>query len=325
MVGYIKMIDKIKIKQYCLIKEEKMGIPSFEYFMLPILQKIEDGKEYYFRDIMEKIIRDTKLTEEERKKLLPSGSTLLVNSRIGWARTYLIKAGLIGKTKKGYLIISKTGSELLKTNPKEINLKILNQYEDFKNWRSKSIDNIENVKTESINKDITPDELIENELQIIKKQLEEELLEQLKQVNPERFENIVIDLLVKMGYGGSKREAARVVGKAGDGGIDGIIKEDKFGLDVIYVQAKRWENQVGRPEIQKFAGALLGQKAKKGIFITTSTFSGEAVKYVENLDTKIVLIDGYYLTELMVEFNLGVSKLKVYEIKKIDNDYFIEE
>jgi restriction system protein len=233
--------------------------------MLPILQKVEDGKEYYFRDVMEKIINETQLTPEERTKLLPSGSTLVVNSRLGWARTYLTKAGLLKKTKRGYFTISHDGKKLLKTAPKEINLKLLEQYDSFKSWRIRNTN--DNEKAETINKDITPDELIENELQIIKKQLEDDLLEQLKQVSPSKFENIVVDLLVRMGYGGSKREATQVVGKTGDGGIDGIIKEDKLGLDAVYIQAKRWDSQVGRPEIQKFAGALLGQKAKKrGLF-----------------------------------------------------------
>ncbi|GMO61665.1 MAG: restriction endonuclease [Treponemataceae bacterium] len=300
-----------------------MAIPGFEYFMLPILQNVKDGNEYYFRDVMEKIINETNLTEEERTKLLPSGSTLVVNSRVGWARTYLTKAGLIEKTKRGYFTISEVGLELLKKEPKNINLKLLEQYDCFKLWRTKST--TEEEKEISIVKDITPDELIENEIQIIKSQLEEDLLEQLKNISPGKFENIVVDLLVKMGYGGSKKEAAQVVGKSGDGGIDGIIKEDKLGLDAVYIQAKRWDSQVGRPEIQKFAGALLGQKAKKGVFITTGAFSNDALKYVENLDTKIVLIDGQYLTELMVEYDLGVNEFKIYKIKKIDSDYFIEE
>jgi restriction system protein len=300
-----------------------MAIPGVEYFMLPILQNVKDGKEYYFRDVMEKITKETNLTEEERTKLLPSGSMLVINNRLGWARTALYKAGLIEKTKRGHYVISKAGVDLLKTDPKGINGKILEQYECYRLWRAKNTN--EEEKEVTIAKDITPDELIENEIQIIKKQLEEDLLEQLKQISPGNFENIVVDLLVKMGYGGSKREAAQVVGKSGDGGIDGIIKEDKLGLDAVYIQAKRWDSQVGRPEIQKFAGALLGQKAKKGVFITTGLFSNDALKYVENLDTKIVLIDGFYLTELMVEYDLGVNEFKTYKIKKLDSDYFIEE
>jgi restriction system protein len=237
----------------------------------------------------------------------------------------LTKAGLLKKTKRGYFVISQDGIKLLKTNPKEINLKLLEQYDSFRSWRIHNVNDSNSEKVENIDKDITPDELIENELQIIKKQLEDDLLEQLKQVSPGKFENIVVDLLVKMGYGGSKKEAAQVVGKTGDGGIDGIIKEDKLGLDAVYIQAKRWDSQVGRPEIQKFAGALLGQKARKGVFLTTGTFSNEAFKYAENLDTKIILIDGHYLTELLFEYNLGVSISKTYEIKKVDSDYFIEE
>jgi restriction system protein len=302
-----------------------MAIPGFEYFMLPILNKINDGKEYYFREIMEKIIAEVGLTEKECSQLLPSGSTLVVNSRVGWAKTYLTKAGLMESKKRGYVKITNEGIKLLNKNINELNLKDLEQFESFRKWRIKNNNDNNIVQGNPLPKDITPDELIENELQIIKKELEEELLEQLKQITPGKFENIVIDLLVKMGYGGSKKEAAKVVGKSGDGGIDGIIKEDKLGLDVIYVQAKRWDSQIGRPEIQKFAGALLGQKAKKGVFITTGTFSNDALKYADNLDTKIILIDGHYMTELMVEYRLGVNVFKMYEINKIDSDYFIEE
>jgi len=303
-----------------------MAIPGFEYFMLPILNKIKDGNEYYIKDIIEKIINETDLTEQERSQFLPSGSTLVVNSRIGWARTYLSKAGLLQSSKRGYINITNEGKKLLNKNINDISIKTLEQYEVFIKWRSKT-NTVENNVNNNLFKNITPDELIENELHIINTQLTEELIEQLKQVSPRKFENIVVDLLVKMGYGGSKREATQVVGKSGDGGIDGIIKEDKLGLDAVYVQAKKWDsNQViSRPEVQKFAGALLGQKAKKGVFITTATFSSEAIKYAENSDIKIILIDGNYLTELMVEFGLGVNIFKTYEIKKIDSDYFNEE
>jgi restriction system protein len=300
-----------------------MPIPNYEYFMLPILQKIQEGNEFNFRDVTYEILKNLHLTEEERTRLLPSGATLVVNSRIGWARTYLAKAGLIKGTRRGHLIISQEGIKLLSTNPKEINLKLLEQYESFRIWRTRSSGDFD--KSDKTHKNKTPDELIENELQIIKNQLEDDLLEQLKQVSPRKFEFIVVDLLVKMGYGGSKKEAAQVVGKSGDGGIDGIIKEDKLGLEAVYIQAKRWDSQIGRPEIQKFAGALLGQKAKKGVFLTTGMFSGDALKYAENLDTKIVLIDGNYLVSLLYEYNLGVSISKRYEIKKIDSDYFFED
>ena len=304
-----------------------MAIPTYEECMLPLMKIAEDGKEHLFREATDALINQFNLTEKEKQELLPSGSAFVINNRIGWARTYLTKAGLLLTTKRGYFRISEEGKKLLQKEPAFINTKMLKEYDAFNEFQTtKETDNSENNKTEhNIQQSITPHELLESGYLSIKNELADELLSTIKNISPSKFEKLVIDLLVKMGYGGSIKEAATVVGKSGDEGIDGIIKEDKLGLDVIYIQAKKWDSgTIGRPEIQKFAGALLGKKAKKGIFITTSTFTNEAKKYVTDIDAKIILLDGKQLTELMIENNLGVSTQDVYTIKRIDSDYFEE-
>ena len=304
-----------------------MAIPTYEECMLPLMKIAEDDKEHLFREVTDALINQFNLTEKEKQELLPSGSAFVINNRIGWARTYLTKAGLLLKTKRGYFRISEEGKKLLQKEPAFINTKMLKEYDAFNEFQTtKEPDNSENNKTEhNIQQSITPHELLESGYLSIKNELADELLSTIKNISPSKFEKLVIDLLVKMGYGGSIKEAATVVGKSGDEGIDGIIKEDKLGLDVIYIQAKKWDSgTIGRPEIQKFAGALLGKKAKKGIFITTSTFTNEAKKYVTDIDAKIILLDGKQLTELMIENNLGVSTQDVYTIKRIDSDYFEE-
>lgn len=304
-----------------------MAIPTYEECMLPLMKIAEDGKEHLFREATDALINQFNLTEKEKQELLPSGSAFVINNRIGWARTYLTKAGLLLTTKRGYFRISEEGKKLLQKEPAFINTKMLKEYDAFNEFQTtKEPDNSENNKTEhNIQQSITPHELLESGYLSIKNELADELLSTIKNISPSKFEKLVIDLLVKMGYGGSIKEAATVVGKSGDEGIDGIIKEDKLGLDVIYIQAKKWDSgTIGRPEIQKFAGALLGKKAKKGIFITTSTFTNEAKKYVTDIDAKIILLDGKQLTELMIENNLGVSTQDVYTIKRIDSDYFEE-
>lgn len=304
-----------------------MAIPTYEECMLPLMKIAEDGKEHLFKETIDTLITRFNLTDEEKQQLLPSGSAFVINNRIGWARTYLTKAGLLLKTRRGYFQISEEGKEFLKRNPHFINTKMLSDYDSFNEFQSiKERDTSDYDK--KINKEeqnITPHELLESGYLSIKNELSSELLSMIKNISSSRFEKLVVDLLVKMGYGGSIKEAATVVGKSGDEGIDGIIKEDKLGLDVIYIQAKKWEGNVGRPEIQKFAGALLGKKAKKGIFITTSNFTNEAREYVTDIDAKIILLDGRQLTELMIENDLGVSTQDIYTIKRIDSDYFEED
>lgn len=302
-------------------------IPNYQVLMLPLLKAVKDQKEYKLNDIVDILANEFKLSEEERKELLPSGQSFLFGNRVGWARTYLKKAGLLDSPKRGYLIITQRGLDVLKQKPKEVNVALLQQFSEFLEFQSsKRDDNItENtiVQSESIQ---TPEEILENSYQDIRKSLAQELLDKITKLSPSFFERLVVELLVKMGYGGSMKDAGRAIGKSGDEGIDGTIKEDKLGLDIIYIQAKRWQpgNVVGRPEIHKFVGALAGQGAKKGIFITTSTFTKDALEFVPRNETKIVLIDGYLLAQLMIDYNLGVATQQVYEIKKIDSDYFEE-
>jgi restriction system protein len=300
-----------------------MAIPDFQSCMLPFLKVISDGKEYSISEIIDKVSDYFGLSKEERELLLPSGNQAIINNRVGWTRTYLLKAGLIKRTKRAHYAITEEGLKLLESNPDFIGVKTLMKYESFRNWYSS--ENIVSEPTPKPNHEQTPEEAIEKNAKLINDLLADELLEKVKKMSPNFFENLVLELLLKMGYGGALKEAGSLTGGPGDEGIDGIIKEDKLGLDMIYLQAKRWDNVVGRPEIQKFAGALLGKKASKGIFITTSYFSKDAEDFPKSLDKKIVLIDGKKLAELMIEHNVGVYVQKTIEIKKIDNDYFAEE
>jgi restriction system protein len=302
-------------------------IPDYQSLMLPLLKAVSDEKEYKLNEVVEILSQQFKLTDDERKELLPSGQTFVFGSRVGWARTYLKKAGLLDAPRRGSIIITKRGKETLKESLSEINVSYLKKFPEFiefhtaKKEETPEITSIRVIET----KQQTPEELLEIGYQSIKKSIEEEILSKLKKVTPSFFEKLVVELLVKMGYGGSIQDAGKAIGKSGDEGIDGIIKEDKLGLDVIYIQAKRWEGIVGRPELQKFVGALAGQRAKKGVFITTSDFTKEAIIYATQMDTKIVLINGEKLAGFMIDYNLGVSVQNTYEIKKIDSDYFEEE
>ncbi|GCL38902.1 MAG: restriction endonuclease [Sphaerospermopsis kisseleviana] len=306
-----------------------MSIPDFQSVMLPLLQYAGDGKEHSLRDAITFLADVFNLSDEERKELLSSGQQAVFDNRVGWARTHLKKAGLLESPKRGFFQITNRGKEILKQNNPEINVKFLNQFPEFIEFKTIKKDNdksVSEIMEDSEILETTPQESIEFGYQKIRKELELELLNRVKSCSPDFFERLVVDLLVKMGYGGSRRDAGRAIGKAGDGGIDGIIKEDKLGLDIVYIQAKRWDNTVvGRPEIQKFVGALHGQRARKGVFITTSKFSQDAREYVSIIDSKIVLIDGQELAQLMIDNHVGVSTVSIYEIKKIDSDYFTDE
>ena len=304
-------------------------IPDFQTIMLPLLKLISDGESHNAHDVSAYLSKEFNLTEEELNKYVPSGQQKVFVNRVSWAKSYLKMAKLIETTKKGFFKITDNGKDVIKKYPEGLSIKILKLLPDFQEYKK-----IEISKTK-VESDIfsfkednsleTPEEQIEIGYQNIRLALEQEVLSKLKAVNPYFFEKIVVELLVKMGYGGSIQDAGRAIGKSGDEGIDGIIKEDKLGLDVIYIQAKRWEGVVGRPEVQKFVGALAGQRAKKGVFITTSNFTKEAIQYALQMDTKIVLIDGEKLSQYMIDYNLGVSVQNIYEIKKIDSDYFEEE
>jgi restriction system protein len=294
--------------------------------MLPIMNIIFDKKEHAFRDVINELIQKYNLSDEEKKVLLPSGKQPVFENRVGWAKTHLKKAGLLANPRRGYIQITERGLSLLENKPNKIDVKALKQFAEYNEFIGRTIVDDNNVDIINVAETQTPEERMDSAFQDIKKALAEEILEKIYNVSPSFFEKIVVELLVKMGYGGSVKDAGKAIGKANDEGIDGTIKEDRLGLDVIYIQAKRWKkgNVVGRPELQKFVGALAGQGAKKGIFITTSTFTKEALEYTPKNETKIILIDGIQLSELLIEQNVGVSTQETYEIKKINNDYFEE-
>lgn len=302
-------------------------IPDYQSLMLPVLKFVADGQEYRMADVILGLANVFKLSEDEKAELLPSGQTPLFNNRVHWAKTYLKKSGLIDSPRRATITITDRGRKILKENPPEINVKFLKRFPEFIEFHSSKKEGLvdaDSLGNEEIKKQ-TPEELLESGYQSIRKSLEQELLLKLKTIHPSFFERVVVELLVRMGYGGSIQDAGKAIGKSGDEGIDGIIKEDKLGLDVIYVQAKRWDGVVGRPELHKFVGALAGQGAKKGVFITTSSFTKEAIDYTPKNETKIVLIDGIKLAGYLIDYNLGVSIQNIYEIKKIDFDYFDEE
>ncbi len=301
-----------------------MPIPEFQALMLPLLKYTEDKKEHSFKEVIPYLANQFNLTEAEKRELLPSGKQAKFNNRVYWTKTHLEKAGLLTSLRRGIFVITQEGIEVLAKNPASINTKFLEKYDRYYQFKgSESNKQLQNNYTEKIEKE-TPEETLENSHQQLQEALALEILENIKQCSPYFFESLVIDLLVSMGYGGSRKEAGQALRRSRDEGIDGIIKEDRLGLDIIYLQAKRWENAVGRPEIQKFAGALQGQRARKGIFITTSDFTKDAVEYVSRIDTKIILLDGGRLTELMIEHNIGVTPITKYEVKRIDSDYFVE-
>lgn len=306
-----------------------MAIPDYQTIMLPLLKFLADEKEHHVQEVVKALADKFKLSDEERAELLPSGRTPLFYNRVGWARTYLKKAGLVEDPKRGVVRITPDGLKALSGNPQFIDKKVLLQYPKFRKardeYRERKKLRISGHTEVGEDDESTPEEALETSFAELQEGLATELLESIMNCSSDFFERLIIDVLVKMGYGGSHKEAGKATRKSGDQGIDGIIKEDKLGLDIIYLQAKRWEGTVSRPEIQKFAGALQGQRARKGIFITTSQFSKEALDYVKNIDSKIILIDGRQLSELMIEYNVGVNTVATYEIKKIDSDYFIEE
>lgn len=305
-----------------------MPIPDYQSVMLPILKLASDGLEHKFARAVEALADEFNLTTEERNELLPSGTQAVFNNRVGWACSYLKKAGLLASPKRGFFTITQKGHELISTNPTRIDSSTLEQYPEFIEFKTRKKEREEESSIESVvsqDSSQTPEDALASAYNNLRSSLYSEILTSVKDATPSFFERLVVDLLVKMGYGGNRQDAGRALGKSGDSGIDGIINEDRLGLDVIYIQAKRWEGVVGRPEIQKFAGALQGQRARKGVFITTSSFTKEAKEYVSVIESKIILIDGEHLARLMAEHNVGVSTIGIYEVKKIDSDYFDNE
>ena len=306
-----------------------MAIPDYQTCMLPFLRFLDDSKEHSLSEAEESLGAYFTLSPAERAELLPSGQQGIFKNRIGWARTYLKKACLVEAPKRGVFKITDRGLKILSTNPVRIDIKYLEQFPEFMEFRdiSKTTNEITTVSKPTLAipaVTATPEESIELAYQGLREQLAQELLSVIMSCSPTFFEQLVVDLLVKMGYGGSRRDAGERIGQTGDGGIDGIIKEDRLGLDAIYIQAKRWQGSVGRPEIQKFVGALQGQRARKGVFITTSSYTADAIDYASRIDTKVVLIDGKALSALMIDFDVGVSASASYVVKRVDSDYFEE-
>jgi restriction system protein len=297
--------------------------------MLPLLKLVSDRHEHKYRDLIENLATEFQVTDEERKELLASGNQAIFDNRVGWAKTYLKKAGLLDSPRRATFVITQIGLDTLKKNPDQIDAKYLRQFPAFLEFQNASRNDNETEEEITIveTNEQTPEENLDKAYQRIRKSLASELLNRVVDLSPTFFERLVVELLVKMGYGGSIKDAGKAIGKSGDEGIDGTIKEDKLGLDIIYIQAKRWRpgNVVGRPELHKFVGALAGQGAKKGIFITTSNFTKEALEYTPKNETKIVLIDGEQLAQLMIDYNLGCTTQQIYELKKIDSDYFGED
>lgn len=307
-----------------------MAIPDYQTLMLPLLKQLADGREHRLPEVRGNLAAEFRLTSQELDELLPSGTARIFYNRLGWAQTYLKKSALLDNPRRGVLIITERGKQVLLEAPQRIDAAFLSRFSEFREFISGVAQGEREPTSQSkVAQEIqldTPEELLETAHQTLRDGLASELLATIKGNSSEFFERLVVDLLVRMGYGGSRREAGQAVGQSGDEGIDGIIKEDRLGLEAIYIQAKRWSDKsVGRPDVQGFVGALQGKRAKKGIFITTSYFTREAYEYVERLDIKVILIDGKRLANLMIETNVGVMPIATYEVKKIDLDYFSEE
>lgn len=298
-----------------------MTIPSYEEMMLPILTLAGDKKIHTNEESLEFIKKRFEISDEDAEVLLRSGKQSVVSNRVGWARTYLKKAGLLDSQERATFKITESGIRVLDGNPSEITDKYLMQFPNFQEFQKRH--KVIKPGIESTGGDTkTPLELLEDSYLTLRSDLADELLASIAKCSPAFFENLVVELLVGMGYGGSIADAGETIGKSGDGGIDGIIKEDKLGLDIVYIQAKRWENPVGSKEIRNFVGALAGQKANKGVFITTSTFTKDAKTFVQAISQKVILIDGQLLAQLMIDYDIGVSLEKSYLVKRVDHDYF---
>ncbi len=309
-----------------------MAIPDFQSIFLPYLKLLADGKPHATNEMEEQLAQYFHLTDDERKELLPSGKQARFRNRIAWTSAHLKQARLIEPVSRGTYKITERGISVLAENPAALNLHSLMRFPEFQEWRTKrntgnetSTDAAQEQQVQDQSSAQTPEEILEATHQTLRNLLAKDLLEQVRSSSPLFFEQVVIDLLVAMGYGGSRAEAASLTKQSGDEGIDGLIKEDRLGLDTIYVQAKRWEAAVGRPVVQAFAGSLEGARARKGVLLTTSRFSADAKSYVDKIEKKIVLIDGERLADLMIEHNVGVSEAQSYVVKKINTDYFGEE
>jgi restriction system protein len=308
-----------------------LGVPDYQSFMRPLLAFGADGHEKNINDAMDAVAEQFHLTDEDREQLVPSGKKTILANRIHWARTYLDKAGALKRTRRSHFVITQRGVDLLRDNPERIDNRVLKQFPEFLEFQAPRVDRpvddsapvSENVAELS---SATPEETIQEAEEAIAASLRAQLLDRIRELSPAFFERLVIDLIVAMGYGGTRRSVAQRLGKSGDEGIDGVVNEDPLGLDVVYIQAKRYapDNTIGRERIQQFADALVGQGASKGVFVTTSGFSRGAVEYAQRVPQRIILVDGAELTRLMIQYGVGVRTERIIELKRIDIDYFEE-
>ena len=302
-----------------------MAIPDFQTIMRPLLEFSGDGKAHSLREAIDHLTGHFRLNAEEQKQMLPSGNQARFDNRVHWARSYLKQAGLVENPSRGAFRITTDGQKVLASKHGEINIRFLMQFEKFVQFRNRTATDHQPAEAPAGIEMRTPKEVLEESYQRLRDEVAVDLLDTVMGCSPKFFEHLVVELLVKMGYGGSLKEAGRVIGGSGDGGIDGIINEDRLGLDVIYIQAKRWDRDVNDAEIRNFVGSLAGQKANRGVFITTSAFTKKAEDYVKSVQQKVVLIDGKKLSELMIEHGVGVATVGSYEVKKVDTDYFAED
>ena len=327
-----------------------MAVPDFQTLMYPILRLLGDGEEHRSQADLDVLARELGLSDADREEWLPSRRQRLFENRVAWAKTYLVKAGLVERTGRGVVRITDSGRAVLRTDARRIDIPYLLRFPEFEAFRTSSAATPEGgigagsvnggpvsegarsgravpgrVANQSPIVEQTPGELLEGSYQRLRQALADELLARIGKASPAFFEQLVVDLLVAMGYGGSRADAGQAVGRSGDGGIDGIIKEDRLGLDFVYVQAKRWDQTIGRPAVQAFAGSLEGQRARKGVFITTSTFSRDAEDYVTRIEKRIVLLGGEQLAQLMIDYGIGVADVATFHVKRVDADYFGDE
>jgi len=303
-----------------------MGVPEYQKLMQPLLELARDEQEHSLSEVIETLAQQFSLTPEDRKELLPSGWKAKFDNRVGWARTYLKKAKMLESSGRGRFRITKRGLDFLMNNPKGISsYKELEQFPEFVDFKAGRGETGTERKASIEDAGRTPEETLESAYAELRQTLAQDILERVKKCSPSHFERIVVDLLLKMGYGGSRKDTGEVIGRTGDGGIDGRIKEDKLGLDVVYMQAKRWDRSVGEPEVRDFVGGLEGKKAEKGVFITTGKVADTAVRYAGKIGKRVVLIDGDELAQLMIDHGVGVSESATYSVRRIDQDYFDEE
>lgn len=308
-----------------------MAIPDFQTLMLPVLHDLARG-ERTGQETLGALAAELALTPEEIAQRLPSGTQATFTNRVAWAKSHLKGAGLIESPRRGVYRITDRGRATLAENPPKLGMSYLMRFPEYVAYRHGGRNDADSVESAVATPRITiptdertPDDLMEDGYQQLRAALVAELRERIATMLPAGFEQLVVDLLTAMGYGGPQEDAGLVIGRGGDEGIDGVIREDRLGLETIYVQAKRWQGSVGRPEIQRFAGALQGQRARKGVFITTSSFTKDARAYADSIPTTIVLVEGAQLAELMIDRGVGVTTVKRYEIRRVDSDYFTVE